>query len=292
MNLNHIAFIGLGVMGYPMAGHLAQHGFNVRVYNRTTAKSIHWVDAHQGTYHASPSAAAQGCEVVALCVGNDDDVRSVVYGEHGVLTSMQPGSILIDHTTTSAELAEELAQACLKQGVSFIDAPVSGGESGAINGTLTIMCGGDATVFQAVAPVFSTYANNQVLLGACGQGQRCKMVNQVCIAGVLKGLSEAVLLAEQAKLNITDVVKVLKHGAAGSWQMENRAESMLNREFDFGFAIDWMLKDLGICLHEAQKYGLDLALTKTVAHDYQVLQQNNMGRKDTSALIESYLSTP
>ncbi len=286
-NISKVAFIGLGVMGYPMAGHLSNRGFDVTVYNRTTSKAQNWAIEYAGKFSVTPSEASQEADVVALCVGNDDDVRSVVFGDTGVLNSMSKGSILLDHTTTSAELAEELASECAAKGIHFIDAPVSGGQAGAENGVLTIMCGGKKDVFEAISPVLCSYSNQVVLLGDNGQGQRCKMVNQICIAGVLKGLSEAVLLAKKSGLNIEQVVDVLKHGAAGSWQMENRAVTMSNNVFDFGFAIDWMRKDLRFCLNEAEKYGLSLPLTEEVDRQYFSLQERGLGRLDTSVLIKA-----
>ena len=287
-NISDVAFIGLGVMGYSMAGHLSKQGFNVTVYNRTVSKAQTWATEYSGQYAATPSDAAKDAQVVAVCVGNDDDVRSVVYGHTGVLNSMRPGSILLDHTTTSAELAEELAVKCSEKGISFIDAPVSGGQAGAENGVLTVMCGGQKHTFEAISPVLASYSNQADLLGENGQGQRCKMVNQICIAGVLKGLSEAVLLAEKSGLSIEQVVDVLKHGAAGSWQMENRAVTMSSNQFDFGFAIDWMRKDLGFCLKEAEKKGLYLPLTEEVDRQYHLLQERGFGRMDTSVLIKAY----
>jgi 3-hydroxyisobutyrate dehydrogenase len=288
MNINNIAFIGLGVMGYPMAGHLSNNGFNTNVYNRTESKAQRWTKQFSGKSFDTPKAAALGCQVVAVCVGNDDDVRSVVLGAEGVLATMKPGTVLIDHTTTSAELAEELAKVCLSKGVYFIDAPVSGGQVGAENGALTIMCGGDDNVFESIQRVINSYAKQATLLGSNGQGQRCKMINQICIAGVLQGLSEAMLLAQKANLNIEQVVDVLKHGAAGSWQMENRAVTMSQGKFDFGFAIDWMRKDLGICLDEARKHQLNLPMTQDIDTHYQSLQSKGFGRQDTSVLIKAY----
>lgn len=281
------AFIGLGVMGAPMAGHLAQGGFDTCVYNRNEHKALNWLERYPGRQAKTPGLAAQGADVVLMCVGNDDDVRSVVYGPDGVLAAMAPGAVLVDHTTTSAELAEELARACRQQGVHFIDAPVSGGQAGAEQGSLTVMCGGDPAVFATLQPVFDCYARQASLLGEHGQGQRCKMVNQICIAGVLKGLSEALLIADSAGLDITQVVEVLKHGAAGSWQMENRAVTMSKQRFDFGFAIDWMRKDLAICLAEAERHQLTLPLTAEVDRQYQTLQQQGLGRMDTSVLIKA-----
>lgn len=288
MKSNNVAFIGLGVMGFPMAGHLVKAGYTTKVFNRTESKAKLWAQQFSGEYQPTPRLAAANCDVVFLCVGNDDDVRSVVYGEDGVLASMRPGSVLVDHTTTSAELAEELAGSCMANNISFIDAPVSGGQAGAENAALTIMCGGEQTVFEHVAPVMKSYAKQSTLMGKNGQGQRSKMVNQICIAGVLKGLSEALLLAKKADLNISQLVDVLKHGAAGSWQMENRAVTMSEDKFDFGFAIDWMHKDLSICLNEARKMGVELPLTEKVDSEYQSLQQQGFGRMDTSVLFKSY----
>lgn len=282
-----VSFIGLGVMGYPMAGHLQKTGFATTVYNRTTAKAEAWAKEYGGEFASTPREAAKGVDIVFVCVGNDDDVRSVIYGEDGVLASMKPGSVLVDHTTTSADLAVELAKACQDKGVSFIDAPVSGGQAGAENGTLTVMCGGDKAVFERVKPVIDAYAKQAVLMGENGQGQRCKMVNQICIAGILQGLSEALVLAQASGLDIAQMVDVLKHGAAGSWQMENRAVTMSQDKFDFGFAIDWMRKDLGICLDEAASKGIELPLTKDVDQKYAALQAKGLGRMDTSVLIKA-----
>ncbi len=282
-----VAFIGLGVMGYPMAGYLSKAGYETRVYNRTKAKAEKWVQEYSGVACGTPSEAAEGCDIVFTCVGNDDDVRGVVYGEEGILVGLKAGAILVDHTTTSADLAIELADACTKMGNHFVDAPVSGGQAGAENGVLTIMCGGEPSVYEQVATVMDVYAKQITLLGENGQGQRCKMVNQICIAGVLQGLSEALLLAQKSGLDIEQVVDTLKHGAAGSWQMENRATTMAQDKFDFGFAIDWMRKDLGFCLAEAERAGLDLPLTKIVDGEYADLQRNGLGRMDTSVLIKA-----
>ncbi|HDV0902510.1 TPA: NAD(P)-dependent oxidoreductase [Vibrio fluvialis] len=284
----NVAFIGLGVMGFPMAGHLSQAGYCTNVFNRTESKARQWAQQFSGEFFSTPKAAATECDIVFLCVGNDDDVRSVVYGDNGVLAGMEPGSVLVDHTTTSAELAEELANACQVKGIAFIDAPVSGGQAGAENGALTIMCGGEPAVFERVAPVMKSYGKQAALMGKHGQGQRSKMVNQICIAGVLKGLSEGLLLAQKAGLDIGQLVEVLKHGAAGSWQMENRAITMSQGKFDFGFAIDWMHKDLNICLSEAKQMGIELPLTQQVDSEYQSLQQQGLGRMDTSALFKIY----
>lgn len=281
------AFIGTGVMGYPMAGHLHNNGYNTRVFNRSTTKAEHWKQEFAGGTAASPREAAAGADVIFVCVGNDQDVRAVVFGPDGVLAGMHKGAILVDHTTTSADLALSLASACKEADCFFLDAPVSGGQAGAQNGKLTVMCGGDSETFQKVKPLMESYAQQIQLLGAAGQGQRCKMVNQICIAGVLNGLSEALLMAKAAGLDIHQVVDTLKHGAAGSWQMENRLITMAQGQFDFGFAIDWMRKDLAICLEQAQAYNIPLPMTQKVDSAYAELQTQGFGRFDTSALVQS-----
>jgi 3-hydroxyisobutyrate dehydrogenase len=281
------AFIGLGVMGYPMARHLQSSGYQTTVFNRSDEKSYKWVNECSGQSAKTPKAAAEGADIVFMCVGNDDDVRSVLYGEEGVLNGLKERAILVDHTTTSANLAVEIAEVCNKKGIDFIDAPVSGGQAGAENGALTVMCGGSQKAFDKTLPVFNAYAKQATLFGENGQGQRCKMVNQICIAGILQGLSEAMVLAQHSSLDIEKVVETLKHGAAGSWQMENRAVTMSSDKFDFGFAIDWMRKDLDICLAEAKRHQLILPLTESVNNDYQKLQKQGLGRMDTSVLIKA-----
>lgn len=288
MSIHNVSFIGLGVMGYPMAGHLQKSGWQTKVYNRTTTKAEQWAAEFGGHFGITPKEAATGSQIVFMCVGNDDDVRSVVYGAEGILAGLEEGATLVDHTTTSATLALELAQACAEKNIHFVDAPVSGGQAGAENGCLTIMCGGEQSTFDQILPVMKSYGKQATLMGEVGQGQRCKMVNQICIAGILQGLSEAVLLAKEANLDIEQVVDVLKHGAAGSWQMENRAVTMAQEKFDFGFAIDWMRKDLGICLEEAKLHRLDLPLTENVDARYKALQDQGLNRMDTSVLIQSY----
>ncbi|MFN3629175.1 MAG: NAD(P)-dependent oxidoreductase [Casimicrobiaceae bacterium] len=280
-----LAFLGLGVMGFPMAGHLQRAGHAVTVYNRSPEKAERWVATHGGTRAATPREAAEGAEVVLMCVGNDDDVRSVVYSEHGALASMKPGSVLVDHTTASAQLARELASACAKVGVGFVDAPVSGGQAGAENGKLSIMCGGTEADFKAVEPVLAVYAKACVLMGPSGSGQLTKMVNQIAIAGLLQGLSEAVAFAQKAGLDIERVLSVISKGAAQSWQMENRGLTMAERRFDFGFAVDWMRKDLAICLAEARANGAQLPVTALVDQFYAAIQAAGGGRLDTSSLI-------
>ncbi|WP_413282579.1 NAD(P)-dependent oxidoreductase [Vibrio sp. MA40-2] len=282
-----VSFLGLGVMGFPMAGHLQNSGFDVTVFNRTTEKAQKWAEQYGGRFESTVAEAVSDADIVITCVGNDDDVRSVVTCEGGALSSMKKGSVLIDHTTTSATLAQELLEASQSIGIEFMDAPVSGGQAGAEDGVLTIMCGGNSTLFERIQPIFNAYGKSSVLMGEVGQGQRAKMVNQICIAGVLNGLSEGLLLAQQSGLDIPTLVDCLKNGAAGSWQMENRATTMAENAFDFGFALDWMIKDLGFCLEEAQKQGLTLPLTSQTFDHYKALSTEGMGRLDTSALIKA-----
>ena len=280
------AFVGLGVMGYPMAGHLAAGGHEVTVYNRTAARAEAWVGEHEGSAAPTPAQAAAGAEMVFVCVGNDDDVRSVTAASGGALESMAAGSVLVDHTTASARLAQELHEEAGRRGVGFLDAPVSGGESGARNGALTVMCGGDQAVFDRAEPVIGAYARAVTLLGGPGAGQLTKMVNQICIAGVLQGLAEGIDFARRAGLDVDQVVDTISQGAAGSWQMENRGSTMGRRQFDFGFALDWMRKDLAICLAEAERIGATLPVTALVDQYYARLQRRGRGRWDTSSLIE------
>ncbi|MCZ4251618.1 NAD(P)-dependent oxidoreductase [Pseudoalteromonas shioyasakiensis] len=280
-----VAFIGLGVMGYPMAGHLANAGHSVKVYNRTTAKAQKWVSEYQGEYAETPSEAAKGADIVFMCVGNDDDLRSVVYGENGVLASMHEGSYLVDHTTTSAEVAREVGAQAKLQGIAFLDAPVSGGQAGAENGVLTVMVGGDEADFNVVQPVMAAFSRFSQLLGEVGSGQLCKMVNQICIAGVVQGLAEGLHFAKQAGLDGEKVIETISKGAAGSWQMENRYKTMWAGEYEFGFAVDWMRKDLGIALDEAKANGATLPMTATVDQYYADVQALGGGRYDTSSLL-------
>ncbi|MEI8645250.1 NAD(P)-dependent oxidoreductase [Pseudoalteromonas sp. Hal040] len=280
-----VAFIGLGVMGYPMAGHLANAGHSVTVYNRTTAKAQKWVSEYQGEYAETPSEAAKGADIVFMCVGNDDDLRSVVYGEQGVLASMHEGSYLVDHTTTSAEVAREVGAQAKLQGIAFLDAPVSGGQAGAENGVLTVMVGGDEADFNVVQPVMAAFSRFSQLLGEVGSGQLCKMVNQICIAGVVQGLAEGLHFAKQAGLDGEKVIETISKGAAGSWQMENRYKTMWAGEYEFGFAVDWMRKDLGIALDEAKANGATLPMTATVDQYYADVQALGGGRYDTSSLL-------
>jgi 3-hydroxyisobutyrate dehydrogenase len=280
-----VAFVGLGVMGYPMAGHLAKAGHDVVVYNRTAAKVEAWVAEHAGASAATPAAAAAGRDIVFMCVGNDDDVRSVSYGDDGILAGMASGAILVDHTTDSADLARELAEAATAKGAGFLDAPVSGGQAGAENGVLTVMVGGDDATFATAQPVMDAFARAVTLMGPVGSGQLTKMVNQICIAGVLQGLAEAYNFATKAGLDGDLVKDVISKGAAGSWQMENRASTMVRDEFEFGFAVNWMRKDLKIALEEAGRNGARLPMTALVDQFYAQVQARGGGRWDTSSLI-------
>ncbi|MFY8275085.1 NAD(P)-dependent oxidoreductase [Pseudoalteromonas sp. SSDWG2] len=278
-------FIGLGVMGYPMAGHLQNAGFDVCVYNRTQAKAQQWVEQYGGRSAATPALAAKDAEFVFVCVGNDDDVRSVIYGDDGALAGMSAGTYLVDHTTTSADLARELGSVASDKGIAFIDAPVSGGQAGAENGVLTVMCGGDEHAFATVQPVMDAFSRFSELLGPIGSGQLCKMVNQICIAGVVQGLAEGLHFAKKAGLDGEKVIETISKGAAGSWQMENRYKTMWQGEYEFGFAVDWMRKDLGIALHEGRNNGATLALTALVDQYYADVQAIGGNRYDTSSLL-------
>lgn len=281
-----VAFIGLGVMGYPMAGHLAKKGgHDVTVYNRTPAKAEQWAKEFGGSFKTTPREAAEGAEFVFCCVGNDDDLRSVILGPDGAFAGMSSGATLIDNTTASAEVARELYAKGKELGVGFIDAPVSGGQAGAENGVLTVMCGGDAEVYEKAEPVIMSFARACRLLGASGAGQLTKMVNQICIAGLLQGLSEGVNFGMKAGLDMDAVVDVISKGAAGSWQMENRAGTMTQGKFDFGFAVDWMRKDLSICLGEAKNNGARLPVTAMIDQYYAHVQARGGNRWDTSSLI-------
>ncbi|MEM1189552.1 MAG: NAD(P)-dependent oxidoreductase [Pseudomonadota bacterium] len=284
-----IAFLGLGVMGFPMAGHLAtkgaEKGLEVCVYNRSTAKAAAWLERFPGTAAQTPAEAVRGADVAALCVGNDDDVRQVVCAEEGVLAGLASGALIIDHTTASAALARELHERSAAHGVAFVDAPVSGGQAGAEGGTLTIMCGGDPEAFDRAEPVLDCYARCARLLGPAGSGQLAKMVNQVCIAGVVQGLSEAMLLSERAGLDTAAVIEVISQGAAQSWQMQNRYRTMLAGEYEHGFAVDWMRKDLAIVLAEAERLGLELPVAALVDGYYADVQSMGGARWDTSSLF-------
>ena len=280
-----VAFLGLGVMGYPMAGHLARAGHEVTVYNRTAAKAEAWAREFGGKSAASPREAAHGADIVFCCVGNDDDLRSVVMGGNGAFAGMKPGAVFVDHTTASAEVARELAAEAKGRGLQFIDAPVSGGNLGAINGVLTVMCGGDAAPFAQVQPVAMAFAKAVTLLGDSGAGQLAKMVNQICIAGLVQGLAEAIAFGQKAGLDMKAVLGVIGKGAAQSWQMDNRGPTMVDDKFDFGFAVDWMRKDLGLCLEEARRNGSRLPVTALVDQFYADLQAEGGGRQDTSSLV-------
>ncbi len=280
-----LAFIGLGVMGYPMAGHLQRAGHEVTVFNRSAARAQAWVAEYGGASAPTPAEAARGAQLVCVCVGNDDDVRQVVLGEQGVLGAMAADSVLVDHTTASAELARELAQTAAQSGVGFLDAPVSGGQAGAQNGALTIMVGGDPEVFASAEPMLQHYARCVRLLGPVGSGQLAKMVNQVCIAGILQGLAEALEFSERAGLDSAAVIEVISQGAAQSWQMENRYKTMLAGEYNHGFAVDWMRKDLGLVMAEAASMGLELPVTELVDDYYAQVQAMGGGRWDTSSLF-------
>jgi 3-hydroxyisobutyrate dehydrogenase-like beta-hydroxyacid dehydrogenase len=280
-----IAFLGLGVMGAPMARHLAAKGHEVTVYNRTTAKAEAWVKAHGGRLGKTPAEAAAGQEIVMSCVGNDDDLRSVILGEGGALGAVSAGAVLVDHTTASADVAREIAEAAKAKGVGFIDAPVSGGQAGAENGVLTVMCGGDQATFAKVEPAIQSFARSVRLLGPVGAGQLTKMVNQICIAGLVQALSEGIHFGQSAGLDIEAVLDVISKGAAGSWQMENRGKTMNEGKFDFGFAVDWMRKDLSICLAEARRNGASLPVTALVDQFYGDVQKAGGGRWDTSSLL-------
>ncbi len=280
------AFIGLGVMGYPMAGHLQKAGHDVTVYNRTAAKAEKWVSEYGGSSAPTPAEAAKGAEFVFSCVGNDDDLRSVMLGDGGMFAGMDKGAILIDNTTASADVARELYAAAKAQGISFIDAPVSGGQAGAENGVLTVMCGGDQDAFDRAAPVIDAFARSCQLMGESGAGQLTKMVNQICIAGLVQGLSEGVNFGVKAGLDMEKVLDVISKGAAGSWQMENRGSTMVQTKFDCGCAVDWMRKDLGICLEESKRNGARLPVTALVDQFYAQVQERGGNRWDTSSLID------
>ena len=291
MTATKTAFIGLGVMGYPMAGHLVKAGHDVTVYNRTTSKAEAWVKEHGGALQTTPAAAADGADVVCACVGNDDDLRGVAYGDYGILAGMKAGAVFVDHTTASADVAREVDAAARGKGLGFLDAPVSGGEAGAQNGALTVMVGGDQANFDKAEPVMQSYARAVTLLGPAGAGQLTKMVNQICIAGLVQALAEGVNFATRAGLDAKLVIDVISKGAAQSWQMENRAETMIADKFDFGFAVDWMRKDLGICLDESRRNGARLPVAALVDQFYATVQERGGNRWDTSSLLR-LLTTP
>ncbi|WP_119303315.1 NAD(P)-dependent oxidoreductase [Dongia deserti] len=279
------AFVGLGVMGFPMAGHLRKGGHDVTVYNRTAAKAQKWAETHGGRAAATPAEAAKGADIIFSCVGNDDDLRSIALSEEGVFAGMTKGALYVDHTTASANVARELGQIAKEKGVHFLDAPVSGGQAGAENGKLTVMVGGDQADFDRAKPVIDCYARACVLLGPVGSGQLAKMVNQICIAGLVQGLAEGMNFAVKAGLDPAKLVETISKGAAQSWQMDNRAMTMVQDKFEFGFAVDWMRKDLGICLEEAKRNGARLPVTALVDQFYAQIQQRGGKRWDTSSLI-------
>jgi 3-hydroxyisobutyrate dehydrogenase-like beta-hydroxyacid dehydrogenase len=285
----NVAFVGLGVMGYPMAGYLARAGHDVVVYNRTTSKAENWCAENTGAVANSPGDAVVSADLVFVCVGNDDDVRAVILGEDGVLAGVKDGAVIVDHTTASATVAREIHAAANAQGVGFLDAPLSGGQAGAENGQLTIMVGGDDATFAIAKPVMDSYAKAITLIGPVGSGQLAKMVNQICIAGVVQGLAEGLSFAKRADLDPELVIGAISKGAAQSWQMENRWQTMVNGEFDFGFAVDWMRKDLKIALEEAERNGATLEMTELVDKFYAEVQELGGSRWDTSSLITRLL---
>ncbi len=287
-----LAFVGLGVMGYPMAGHLAKAGYKVKVFNRTASVAQKWIDelgpSSVCSMHESPELAAREADVVLMCVGNDDDVRSVVYGDTGVLGAMKVGSVLVDHTTASQQLALELAGQCFAKDIGFLDAPVSGGQAGAESGALTIMVGGAQKDYQKISPILNAYAKKTELMGEVGCGQLTKMVNQICIAGILEGLAEGLYFGQQAGLDVEKVVEVISKGAAQSWQMDNRSKTMAADEYEFGFAVDWMRKDLSIAISTAREVGASLPMASLVDQFYADIQKMGGGRWDTSSLLRRF----
>jgi 3-hydroxyisobutyrate dehydrogenase-like beta-hydroxyacid dehydrogenase len=280
-----VSFIGLGVMGFPMAGHLKAKGYEVTVYNRTAAKADEWAKKHGGKTAATPAAAAKDADFVMVMVGNDNDVEQVILGKDGALSGMKKGAVLVDHTTASADIARKVFEAARKAGVDFIDAPVSGGQAGAENGKLTVMCGGEQAPFGRAKPVMDSYGRAVTLMGPAGAGQLTKMVNQICIAALVQGLSEGIAFAEKAGLDVNLMLDVISKGAAQSWQMENRGKTMHERKFNFGFAVDWMRKDLGIAMAEAKRNGAKLPVTQIVDGYYAEVQKAGGSRYDTSSLI-------
>ena len=285
MSIKNVSFIGLGVMGYPMAGHLQNKGYNVTVYNRTTAKAEKWVEEYKGSMAKTPGEASQNSEIVFMCVGRDEDIIEVMEGESGILSNVAEGSIIVDHTTASAEIARNYYQKLKDKKLSFLDAPVSGGQAGAENGVLSIMIGGDEKDYNTVKPVLTSYGKAVELIGPSGSGQIAKMINQICIAGLVQGLSEAMAFGKKSNVDMEKVLSVISKGAAQSWQMENRYRTMLDGKFDYGFAVDWMRKDLSICFNEADKNGANLPITKIVDKYYEEVQKNGGNRFDTSSLM-------
>ena len=285
MSIKNVSFIGLGVMGYPMAGHLQNNGYNVTVYNRTTVKAEKWVEEYKGSMAKTPGEASQNSEIVFMCVGRDEDIIEVMEDEGGILSNVAEGSIIVDHTTASAEIARNYYQKLKDKKLSFLDAPVSGGQAGAENGVLSIMIGGDEKDYNTVKPVLTSYGKAIELIGPSGSGQIAKMINQICIAGLVQGLSEAMAFGKKSNVDMEKVLSVISKGAAQSWQMENRYRTMLDGKFDYGFAVDWMRKDLSICFNEANKNGANLPITKIVDKYYEEVQKNGGNRFDTSSLM-------
>ena len=285
-----ITFLGLGVMGHPMAGHLRAEGHDVCVYNRTTAKAQKWIDECGGNYGETPALAAKNSDLVLLCVGNDDDVREMIIGDQGVLSVLTEGAIIVDHTTTSDRLAKDMYRVVQEKGCHFIDAPVSGGQAGAENAQLAIMAGGDKTIFDKASPILDVYAKSLLYMGVAGAGQATKMTNQLLIAGVLQGISEGFALAKSAGLDLDQVARAISAGSAGSWQLQNRAENINKDKFDYGFAVDWMRKDLGFCLQAAKDYGIELPNAQWVDNCYASLQTQGHQRSDTSVLVKQYMN--
>ena len=285
MSIKNVSFIGLGVMGYPMAGHLQNNGYNVTVYNRTTVKAEKWVEKYKGSMAKTPGEASQNSEIVFMCVGRDEDIIEVMEGDNGILSKVTEGSIIVDHTTASAEIARNYYQKLKDKKLSFLDAPVSGGQAGAENGVLSIMIGGDEKDYNTVKPVLTSYGKAIELIGPSGSGQIAKMINQICIAGLVQGLSEAMAFGKKSNVDMEKVLSVISKGAAQSWQMENRYRTMIDGKFDYGFAVDWMRKDLSICFNEASKNGAILPVTKIVDKYYEEVQKNGGNRFDTSSLM-------
>ena len=285
MTIQNVTFIGLGVMGFPMAGHLKNNNFNVTVYNRTTSKSANWIKEYQGLAQSTAGKASQNAEIVITCVGKDEDLRDVMEGDNGILKNVKDNTIIVDHTTASANIAKEYFDICKKRNLHFLDAPISGGQAGAENGKLSIMIGGEQEPYQKVKPVLESYGKAIELIGPSGSGQLTKMINQICIAGLVQGLSEALAFGKKSKLDMEKVLNVISKGAAQSWQMENRYKTMLEDKYDFGFAVDWMRKDLSICFEEAKKNNAKLPITEIIDKYYSEVQKNGGKRWDTSSLI-------
>ena len=285
MSIKNVSFIGLGVMGYPMAGHLQKNGYNVTVYNRTETKAQKWIDEHKGQMSKTPADACKNSEIIFMCVGRDEDIVEVMEGENGILSSVKENSIIVDHTTASAEIARKFSEKLKNMKIGFLDAPISGGQAGAENGLLSIMIGGELKFYEIVKPILQSYGKAIELIGPSGSGQIAKMVNQICIAGLVQGLSEAMAFGKKANVDMEKVLSVISKGAAQSWQMENRYRTMLDGKFDYGFAVDWMRKDLSICFSEAKKNGASLPITEIVDRYYAEVQKNGGNRLDTSSLM-------